>query len=91
MSGSVEIASLRILRTIVESSTTATIQDSLYNSAGTSAVRDRTAISGHIGSEISLTGKSHGRNRHLFAGECLIQAKAGYGYSYPYVMFAGKF
>jgi hypothetical protein len=76
----------------------ATVQDGLYNSAGTSIALDRKATSGHIGSETNTValyqwskiwkfGAGYG---HLFAGEYLKQSKAaGFGYTYPYIMFVG--
>ena len=77
----------------------ATIQDSLYNSAGTSAVLNRSATSSHIGagmngvalyqwSTIWRFGAGYG---HLFAGDYLKQSKAGFGYTYPYLLFVGSF
>ncbi|MGD0497154.1 MAG: alginate export family protein [Bryobacteraceae bacterium] len=76
----------------------ATVQDSLYNSAGGSAALNRSATSNHIGSEINAValyqwskiwkfGAGYG---HLFAGDYLKQAKAGFGYTYPYLMLAGS-
>jgi hypothetical protein len=75
----------------------ATVQDGLYNSSGTSIVLNRKATSGHIGSETNTValfqwskiwkfGAGYG---HLFAGEYLKESKTGFGYCYPYVMFAG--
>ncbi len=77
----------------------ATIQDGLYNTLGNSVVVDRTATSGHIGSELNAVGlykyskvlsfgAGYGR---LFAGEFLKESKVGYGYTYPYVMMVGNF
>ena len=77
----------------------ATVQDGLYGNSGTSVVLDRSATSTHVGSEINGVGlyeyskvwkfgAGYGR---LFAGEYLKEAKAGYGYSYPYVMLLGNF
>jgi hypothetical protein len=77
----------------------ATVADGLYNSQGTAVVVDRSASSAHIGSEINTIGlyelskiwKFGAGYGHLFAGEYLKESKAGYGYSYPYVMFVGNF
>ena len=77
----------------------ATIQDGLYNSSGTSVVLNRGATSAHIGSESNTVGlyqlskiwKCGAGFGHLFAGQYLKEAKAGFGYTYPYVMFAGSF
>jgi hypothetical protein len=77
----------------------ATVQDALYSSSGTSALLNRKATSGHIGSEINAVGlyqwtkvwkfgAGYGR---LFAGEFLKQSKADFGYTYPYIMFVGSF
>jgi hypothetical protein len=77
----------------------ATTQDSLYNSSGSSVVLNRKATSNHIGSETNTValyqwtkvwkfGAGYG---HLFAGDYLKQAKVGFGYTYPYVMFVGNF
>ena len=77
----------------------ATVQDSLYNSSGTSAVLDRKATSNHIGSEINAIasyqwskiwrfGAGYG---HLFVGDFLKESKVGFGYTYPYILFVGTF
>ncbi len=75
----------------------ATIQDSLYASSGTSLALNRKATSAHIGSEANATAlyqwskiwKFGAGFGHLFAGEYLKESKASFGYTYPYVMFAG--
>jgi len=77
----------------------ATVQDSLYNSSGTSAVLDRTATSNHVGSEVNAVAlyqwskiwKFGAGCGHLFAGDYLKQSKVGFGYTYPYLMFVGNF
>ena len=77
----------------------ATVQDSLYNSAGSSAVLNRAATSNHIGAEVngvalyqwSKIWKFGAGYGHLFAGSYLKQSKLGFGYSYPYLMFVGNF
>ncbi len=85
------------VRTDVNQFYLATVQDSLYNSAGSSIVLNRKASSAHIGSETNTIalyqwskiwkfGAGYGR---LFAGEYLKESKAGFGYNYPYMMFAG--
>ena len=77
----------------------ATVQDSLYNSSGTSAVLNRKATSAHIGSELNTValyqwtkiwkfGAGFGR---LYAGDFLKQSKFACGYTYPYLMFYGAF
>jgi hypothetical protein len=74
-------------------------QDSLYGSSGTSVVLNRKATSSHIGSETNTVGlyqwtkiwKFGAGYGHLFAGDYLKQAKASFGYSYPYVMMVGSF
>ena len=77
----------------------ATVQDALYGSSGTAMVLNRNATSSHIGSEINAValyqwtkvwkfGVGCGR---LFAGDYLKQSKVGFGYTYPYLMFAGNF
>ena len=77
----------------------ATVQDALYASSGSSVVLNRKATSNHIGSEVNTValyqwtrvwkfGAGYG---HLFAGDYLNQSKTGFGYTYPYVMFAGSF
>ena len=77
----------------------ATVQDSLYNSSGSSAVLNRKATSSHIGSEINNValyqwskiwrfGAGYG---HLFAGDYLKQSKVNFVYTYPYVMLLGNF
>ena len=77
----------------------ASVQDALYNSSGGAAVLNRGATSNWLGWEINGTalyqwskiwkfGAGYG---HLFAGDYLKQSKAGFGYSYPYLMFAGSF
>lgn len=75
------------------------VQDSLYNSSGSSMVLNRAATSSRIGSEIngvalyqwSKIWKFGAGYGHLFAGEYLKQSKAGFGYTYPYLMFTGSF
>jgi len=75
----------------------ATTQDSLYGTSGSSLVLNRKATSGHVGSEINTVGlyqwskiwKFGAGYGHLFASEYLKEAKAPFGYSYPYVMFVG--
>ena len=75
----------------------ATIQDSLYNSAGSAAVLNRKATSPHIGWELNTVAlyqfnkywKFGAGLGHLFAGEYLKQSSYGFGYTYPYLMFAG--
>ncbi len=75
----------------------ATVQDSLYASSGSSQVLNRQATSAHIGSELNAVGlyqwsmfwKFGAGYGHLFAGDYLKQSKAGFGYSYPYLMFMG--
>jgi hypothetical protein len=77
----------------------ATVQDSLYNSSGTSAVLNRKATSNRIGSEVNVVGlyewskiwKFGAGIGHLFAGEFLRQSKCTFGYTYPYLMFVGSF
>jgi len=77
----------------------ATVQDSLYNSSGSSAVLNRNATSDHIGTELNTVAlyqwtsiwKFGAGIGHLFAGEFLTQSKYGFGYTYPYVMFVGTF
>lgn len=75
----------------------ATVQDSLYASSGSSVLLNRGATSTHIGSEVNTVGlyqlskiwKFGAGFGHLFAGQYLKEAKAPFGYSYPYIMFAG--
>lgn len=77
----------------------ATLQDGLYNSAGTSIVLDRKATSAHIGSETNTVAlyqyskvwKFGAGFGHLFAGEFLKESKDSFGYTYPYVMLLGNF
>jgi hypothetical protein len=77
----------------------ASTQDSLYGSSGSSVVLNRKATSSHIGDETNTVGlyqwtkiwKFGAGYGHLFAGEYLKEAKANFGYSYPYVMFVGSF
>jgi hypothetical protein len=77
----------------------ASTQDGLYNSAGTSIILNRKATSGHIGSEINGVGlfqyskvwRFGAGYGHLLAAEFLKQAKAPFGYTYPYVMLMGSF
>lgn len=77
----------------------ATTQDSLYASAGTSAVLNRKATSRHVGlvfntialyqwTKLWRVGAGYG---HLFAGQYLKESKAGFGYTYPYAMVMGTF
>ena len=77
----------------------ATVEDSLYNSSGSSAVLNRNATSAHIGwetnsvalyqwSKIWRFGAGYG---HLFAGQYLEQSKVTFGYTYPYLFFTGSF
>ena len=77
----------------------ATVQDSLYNSSGSSAVLNRKATSAHVGrawntvalyqwTKIWKFGAGIG---HLYAGDYLKQSKSPSGYTYPYVMFYGAF
>jgi hypothetical protein len=77
----------------------ATVQDSLYNSSGSSAVLNRKATSAHVGSEINTVAvyqwtkiwKFGAGLGHLYAGDYLKQSKYPFGYTYPYLMFAGSF
>jgi hypothetical protein len=77
----------------------ATVQDSLYNSSGSSAVLNRKAISAHIGREWNAVGvyqwtkiwKFGAGVGHLYAGDFLKESKFSGGYTYPYVMFVGTF
>ena len=75
----------------------ATVQDSLYNSSGASAVLNRKATSDHVGWEVNTValyqfnkywrfGAGLG---HLFAGDYLKQSNYGFGYTYPYLMLVG--
>jgi len=77
----------------------ATTQDGLYNSSGTRIVLNRKAASRHVGSELDLyglyklskiwqIGAGYG---HIFPGEYLKECNAPFGYSFPYMMFVGKF
>ena len=75
----------------------ASVQDSLYNSSGSAVVLNRAATSAHIGNEVNTVGlyqwskvwKFGAGFGHLFAGQYLRQAKADFGYTYPYLMFVG--
>jgi hypothetical protein len=77
----------------------ATVQDSLYNSSGSSAVLNRKATSAHVGWEWNTVAlyqwtkiwKFGAGLGHLYAGDFLKQSKCGSGYTYPYIMFAGSF
>jgi hypothetical protein len=77
----------------------ATVQDSLYNSAGSSAVLNRKATSAHVGGEWNTVAlyqwnkiwKFGAGVGHLYAGDYLKQSNRGAGYAYPYLMFAGAF
>jgi hypothetical protein len=77
----------------------ATVQDSLYGSSGSSVVLNRKATSAHVGSEINTVAvyqwtkiwKFGAGLGHLYAGDYLKQSGHGFGYTYPYVMFAGSF
>jgi len=77
----------------------ATVEDSLYNSSGSSIVLNRKATSNQIGWELNSVAlyqwskiwKFGFGYAHLFAGDYLKQAKAGFGYTYPYWMFVGNF
>lgn len=77
----------------------ATVQDSLYNSSGSSIVLNRKATSDQIGWELNTVAlyqwskiwKFGFGYAHLFAGDYLKQAKDGFGYTYPYWMFVGSF
>ena len=77
----------------------ATVQDSLYNSSGSSIVLNRKATSARIGSEINTVAlyqwnkiwKFGAGIGHLYAGDYLKQSKCTSGYTYPYVMFMGTF
>ena len=77
----------------------ATTQDSLYTSAGASAVLNRKATSGHIGSEINSVAlyqwtdvwKFGAGLGHLYAGDYLKQSRFSFGYTYPYLMLVGTF
>jgi hypothetical protein len=77
----------------------ATVQDSLYNSSGSSIVLDRKATSAHIGSELSSVAlyqwnriwKFGAGIGHLYAGSFLRQSGYRSGYTYPYLMFVGTF
>jgi Alginate export len=77
----------------------ATVQDSLYNSSGSSIVLNRRATSASIGSEISTVAlyqwnkiwKFGAGIGHLYAGDYLKESKCTSGYTYPYVMFMGTF
>jgi hypothetical protein len=77
----------------------ATVQDSLYNSSGSSAVLNRRATSGHVGGAWSTVAlyqwtkiwKFGAGIGHLYAGAYLKQSKFASGYTYPYVMFYGAF
>lgn len=77
----------------------ATPQDGLYAGNGTRVVLNRKATSRHVGSETDLmmayqlnriwsVGAGVGR---VFAGEYLAQSTKGGDYTYPFVMWAGKF
>ena len=75
----------------------ATVQDSLYNSSGSSAVLNRKATSAHIGWELNTVAlyqlnkywKFGAGLGHLYAGDYLKQSNYRFGYTYPYVMFVG--
>jgi hypothetical protein len=77
----------------------ATVADGLYNSQGSPILLNRCASNGHIGSEVNATGlyelskiwKFGAGFGRLFAGQYLKEAKYGFGYDYPYVMFVGNF
>ena len=77
----------------------ATVQDSLYNSSGTSVALNRKATSAHIGSSLNAVAlyqwtkiwKFGAGMGHLYAGDYLRQAKYVSGYTYPYLMFVGSF
>jgi hypothetical protein len=77
----------------------ATVQDSLYNSSGTSAVLNRKSTSASVGSEVNLVAlyqwnkiwKFGAGIGHLYAGDFLKESKCTAGYTYPYVMFMGSF
>jgi hypothetical protein len=87
------------LRTDYNTFNLATTQDALYGSSGTSVVLNRKATSTNIGTETNTVGlyqwtkiwKFGAGYGHLFAGEYLKEAKAKFGYSYPYVMIVGSF
>ncbi len=77
----------------------ATVQDSLYNSSGSSLVLNRKATSNHVGAEVNTValyqwtriwkfGAGYGR---LWAEGYLKQSKDDVGYKYPYLMFVGSF
>jgi hypothetical protein len=77
----------------------ATVQDSLYNSSGSSIVLNRKAASGHVGAEINAAAlyqwtkiwKFGAGYARLFAGSYLKQSKYDSSYTYPYLMFVGSF
>jgi hypothetical protein len=77
----------------------ATVQDALYASSGSSEVLNRKATSAHVGAEINAVAvyqwtkiwKFGAGLGHLYAGDYLKQSKCAFGYTYPYVMFAGSF
>ena len=77
----------------------ATAQDSLYGSSGSAVLSNYKATSSHIGSEIngvalyqwSRTWRFGAGWGRLFAGDYLKQSKAGFNYTYQYVMFVGTF
>ena len=87
------------LRTDFNTFSLATIQDSLYASSGSSVVLNRNATNGHIGNETNTLGmyqvtkvwKFGAGFGHLFAGEYLKEAKASFGYTYPFVTLVGAF
>ncbi|MGD0868510.1 MAG: alginate export family protein [Bryobacteraceae bacterium] len=87
------------LRSDVNDFSLATVEDSLYDSSGSSAVLNRNATSAHIGWETNTValyqwskvwkfGAGYG---HLFAGQYLEQSKVTFGYTYPYLFFTGSF
>jgi hypothetical protein len=95
----VQLISKLKLRTDYNDFNLASVQDSLYGSSGTSVVLNRKASSAHIGNEINTVGlyqyskiwKFGAGFGHLYAGDYLKQAKADFGYTYPYVMLVGSF
>jgi hypothetical protein len=87
------------LRTDLNDFHLASVQDSLYNSSGSSIVLNRKATSDHVGWESNTVGvyqwskvwKFGAGYGHLFAGSFLKQAKESMGYRYPYVFFTRSF
>lgn len=77
----------------------ATVQDGLYNAAGTRTVLNRKATSTHVGNEIDVFGSyliakglTYGTGMgHLFAGQYLKQSTKGHGYWLPYVFCTKTF